>query len=654
MPPKPAAAQPDAAKPKAKVEPLAKSRVRDEEVLPLAFEPSSPGSPLPRPLAAPRPSEQSRRLELAAVILSWGSGGFAALAIVGAAVPAARIIVLASALAGLLSGLAGLATSFTLGTLRHLRGETSGGTVYDRLRGVRSLRVTSALLQFLSVAAWILVGMRVLSRLGLGPSFESPLVERGLLVLIAAVGTVAALAHLQSLRTPTVRDRSGPTWIVIGIAAGASLVLGVIAALALVGEHPTAGSIDWERDDVAFLVLAAFAALAMALRRTRGLPSATSLLADEPLGERGTVAVSRTKAVLVPTILAFALLLLVFMLVLLFGIGIGELITTVGRNPLVLGALVFLVVALLGSLGLAMMLSRSAERDAPLYAKLPDRKVRQVRWLLGVSGVVAGALTVLAVLSFMGTLDEDLVLHFVCFALLTALGPYGFYIAREANRIRRLEERFPDFLRDIASSHKGGLTLHQSVTIAARGEYGPLTPEVRKMADQLSWNVSFHEALERFSSRVETPLVQRAVNLILQADKSGGSTTDVLLAAARDAREIKNLENERRQTMSLYTIVVYITFFVFLSVAATLYGQFAPAIVESSRAVQGSAIEVEDIGQASLSLRDYQLFYFVAAIVQAIGDGIVGGLLGSGKASLGLRHGFLMVLATYVTFILLL
>lgn len=635
----------------------APSPARNPDLGPVRFEPSAAPSPLPpgaRRAQPLQPQDQPRSLELATTILVWASAFCAVLSLGGAAMPALRDAALGAGLVAAVLGLAALGTSLNLGTLRHLHAEVSGGRVYDLMRGARSLRLAAVLLQFVSFAAWLLVAMRVLSRFGIGPDLEAPVVERALLVLVAAVGMSGALAHLQSLRTPTIRDRSVPTWIVLGLAAGFALVTAVVGLLALGGERPTVGSLDWEKDDVAFLALAAHAALAVALRRSRGLPSTSSLMADLPTTERGTAPVNRAKAVLVPTILAFALLLVVFLLVLLFGIGVGELLTTVERNPLLLGALLFLVVALLGSLAVAVLLSRSAERDAPLYARLPDRKMRQVRWLLAVSGTVGGVLGVLAVLAMADVLPKAAALHLVCLALLVALGPYGFYAAREANRVRRLEERFPDFLRDIASSHKGGLTLHQSVTIAARGEYGPLTPEVRKMADQLSWNVSFHEALERFGQRVETPLVQRAANLILQADRSGGSTTDVLLAAARDAREIKNLENERRQTMGLYTVVVYITFFVFLAVAATLYGQFAPAIVESTRAVQGSSIQSDSIGQATLSLRDYQLFYFVAAIVQAVGDGLVAGLLGNGKASLGLRHAFIMVLATYVTFILLL
>jgi flagellar protein FlaJ len=286
--------------------------------------------------------------------------------------------------------------------------------------------------------------------------------------------------------------------------------------------------------------------------------------------------------------------------------------------------------------------------------RLTERQRRQ-RVVLWASLSASAVLLVLAGLAWLAVLPPALGYHFACWALLAGLGPPGFHAHREQVRVRRLEEHFPDFLRDIASSHKGGLTLHHAASIAARGSYGELTPEVRKMADQLAWNLSFADALQRFAQRVDTPLVQRAVSLILQADRSGGNTADVLLAAARDAREIKTLERERRATMGLYTVVVYITFLVFLAVAAILYARFVPQIVASSMAAQVVAGgEVAGLTSDSLTLAQYRLFYFTAALVQAVGDGLVAGVLGTGRVISGLRHSFVMVLLTYVAFALLL
>ncbi|MEA3203925.1 MAG: archaeal flagellar protein FlaJ [Thermoplasmata archaeon] len=306
----------------------------------------------------------------------------------------------------------------------------------------------------------------------------------------------------------------------------------------------------------------------------------------------------------------------------------------------------------------APALDGKGKQGAVLYrAPRDERKLRR-QLVLGASVLGATLLLVPGLLLAAGIellgLPATAWVHFVCLGVLAGLGPYGFYMHREARRIQGLEERFADFLRDVASGHQGGLTLPAAVIVAARGEYGPLTPEVQKMADQLSWNLPFTEALERFAERVDTPLVRRAVNLVLQANRSGGSTIEVLLAASRDAREIKTLETERRLTMGLYTVVIYITFLVFLGVAAVLYASFVPKLVAASQAAQaanlGAGGSVGGIGGPSLNLRDFQVFYFMAAIMQGLGDGIVAGLMGTGRAVLGLRHSFLMVLIAYVTF----
>jgi flagellar protein FlaJ len=620
------------------------------------------GAPPPTHLHAPPLSRRRHPRELAVVALLVLS---VALAVAGLGLTAVQAESFDRAgsvaeTASVLALLGAALSSVSLDTLRHLRAARTGGHTYDVLRGTRRLRMVSMLLQLLEVTATIVLAL-LLANAGhfIDLAFSQAVVENGLAVLSAALCIAGAAALDQSLRTPVEGLRTPLSSVLAGLAIGAAIGLGAVgAAAALGGAHVLDAWVHLGPHDAAALVLAASLAIAFALVRLRRLPTLTNLVWAQSGRDPGRpLGAGRASAVFVPAILAFALMIVVFLLFLLFGIGVGDVLLSAGRNPLLLGVLLFLVVALLACLVVAFALARSARGDTALYKILPGAEVRRRRLILGSSGLLAFFFALGAAASFLGYLPRAGWIHFLCFALLAGLGPYGFYRAREHNRIRRLEERFPDFLRDIASGHKGGLTLHQAAAISAKGEYGDLTPEVRKMADQLSWNVSFSEALQRFSDRVQTPLVQRAVSLILQADRSGGATTDVLLTAAKDAREIKNLENERRTTMSLYTIVVYITFFVFLGVAAVLYGQFAPQIVASSRAVQelgAAGTGVHGLSGNALALDQYQLFYFMAAVVQAVGDGVVAGLLGTGKAVLGLRHSFIMVAVSYVVFAFLL
>lgn len=609
--------------------------------------------PLPSNLQQVRPA-----MEVVVVSLMWAAAILAVAGVIAVAVLPGEFHTFGriAETVGLLVAIGATSVATRLTTLRHMRADQSGGRAYDQMRGQRGLRVAAMLLQLLELFAVIVVAIRIADSIGIvSLEFQPGVVDNGVRALMAALALACTAALSRSLLTPGDRPRTLLNSILAWFALGLAAVFGIGAALAALEQAAfLAPWVELRPQDTITLALTGYLLLAFALVRLRSLPTLTWILYEERQSTERTTLSGRASVVLIPAILAFAMMLVVFLLFLLFGIGVGDLVLNVGRNPLLLAVLAFLVLALLGSLGVAFALARSARSDAALYKVLPDAEVRRRRTILVASGLTAAVFAGLGLASYTGAIPESLWVHFLCLGLMAGLGPYGLYAGREYNRVRRLEERFPDFLRDIASSHKGGLTLHQAASIAAKGEYGDLTPEVRKMADQLSWNVSFAEALRRFADRVQTPLVQRAVSLILQADRSGGSTTDVLLTAAKDAREIKNLENERRLTMSLYTIVVYITFFVFLGVAAVLYAQFAPQIVESAQAVQEAARpgqgDVEALGGGSLDLKQYQLFYFMAAIVQGLGDGIVAGLLGTGRAVLGLRHSFIMVAISYVVF----
>lgn len=525
------------------------------------------------------------------------------------------------------------------------------------------VKAISLLVRLLVIMALALLALSILTRAGIVHSFlEPPALRRGILMLVVVLASSLAFVQSRTLRRPA--ERASTTTARVVQASFITLVLACAAVAAWLAiqvdfNETVYGGVQGQ--DFPFFVLAAEVAAALAMAASGSLPSLASLVGSD---KRATAHGMRGKrnVVFLPVLIAFVLLFLVFLLILLFGVGVVGALDQIVNTPYLLATLGILVVALVAALVAAFRLAKAEAKPEPLYKKLVDAKKRRERIIIGVS--IAGALLLLvpAFLLFEGRsffdFSPDAWVHFLCLGLLVGLGPYGFYMANESHRVRLLEERFPDFLRDVASSHKGGLTLAQSVAVAARGEYGPLSPEVQRMADQLSWNVPFNEALERFGGRVQTPLVQRAVSLILEANRSGGATTDVLLAAARDAREIKFLEQDRRINMSLYTVVIYVTFFVFLGVTAVLYSQFVPQLVASSHAAQEASIaaggaQIAGVNTASLDLRDFQLFYFMAALMQGLGDGIVAGMMGSGKAVLGLRHSFIMVALSYVTFVFL-
>ena len=318
--------------------------------------------------------------------------------------------------------------------------------------------------------------------------------------------------------------------------------------------------------------------------------------------------------------------------------------------------LAIMLISSLVVLGTAFVVGRRAPdllRRARNEAALDhERAGWELRVLVGALPV-AGALLVVSFLGWQGIVEGVGGWRFdamtppllAAFAVLVACGPMGWFSFVQERHVSQLEARFPDFLRDLNESYGAGLTMAQSIRVASRGDYGKLNPEIKRMANQVSWGTPFHDALTMFADRVETPIVTRAVALINKATRAGGNTKDVLAAAARDAREIKALQQERKLSMTLYVIVIYVAFGVFLGVVAALQGLLVPALLTTTQGVGSGGIGGLAVA-GNVTLMDFRLIYFGVGMVQALGSGVVAGVMAEGSYAAGLKHATVLVVLT--------
>ena len=241
-------------------------------------------------------------------------------------------------------------------------------------------------------------------------------------------------------------------------------------------------------------------------------------------------------------------------------------------------------------------------------------------------------------------------IDYIVFGIISLILPYGIYGYRRDQIRARVEEKFPDFLRDLAEYWKGGLSMTVAIQTLAKGEYGNLNDEVNKMSSQISWGVSFGEVLEMFTERVTSPIVTRAVRMVDEANRAGGKISDILLAASYDAREIKALETERRQEVGSYVTVIYASFFVYLGIILVLASTFIPAIVDSSAATGGSG----SMSIGNLTIREMNevwisTVFLYSLIIQGTGMGLAAGFMSTGRLySAFLRASFLLFLGWFI------
>ncbi|NLM28875.1 MAG: type II secretion system F family protein [Methanomicrobiales archaeon] len=245
---------------------------------------------------------------------------------------------------------------------------------------------------------------------------------------------------------------------------------------------------------------------------------------------------------------------------------------------------------------------------------------------------------------FTTTMVDDVLV----FALLIAIVPLAILDLKEALRVSSIEASLPNFFRDVAGMNDSGMTLPHAIHIVSEGEYGALTPHIRKLDTEMSWGIPFVKAIRRFGDAVNTPLAERSVDLIAHASSAGGDVSEVLRAAAHDAYEFFNLKSERRNGMMIYMIIIVMSFFVFLFVIGVLSSTFLSTMAEAGEAVAGSGSSQTFMGTVDLFL--YNRLFSHSALIQGFFSGLAAGIMGEGRVLAGLKYSAIMVLIAWVAF----
>ena len=301
---------------------------------------------------------------------------------------------------------------------------------------------------------------------------------------------------------------------------------------------------------------------------------------------------------------------------------------------------------------------RSRSLDAALGRSGEKEAIPTENLALIIGGVVGAILIAIGALNALGTIytpvraDEpsglNPLLDFVVLGLCAMVGPYGLLMSAKLRRIGKIEDRLPDFLRDVAEAGRFGMTLPDAIIVASRGRYGLLTDEIKKMATQLEWGVPVAHALNLFEQRVPTPLVKRVVSIVTRANDAGGNVADVLTMVAHDTQTYQQSVKARQISMLTYVTVIYISFFVFLVTIYIMAAVFLPQMITAGQGISSSNT-LSAAGGSAITLSfslvpSLFLAFMVAVIVHAVGDGVMAGVLQNGRLAEGFQHALVMLI----------
>jgi flagellar protein FlaJ len=225
----------------------------------------------------------------------------------------------------------------------------------------------------------------------------------------------------------------------------------------------------------------------------------------------------------------------------------------------------------------------------------------------------------------------------VFFGFLVVVSPIALVNYVDYRWRKAVDEHLPDLFRSLVQAQETGMTLPKALEEAAERDYGPLTPELRKMTVQISWGASFEEALLAFGRRVGTVLTQRTVPMIIEASRSGGSVEKIFDPMGKFVQTTILLEKERKTQTRPYIAIIYVALFVFLFTIVILFKTFFTD-------VEGVAL----FSVPTSSPADLKRIFLHLTLVQGFFSGLVAGKMGEGSVSAGLKHSLVMMLLGFV------
>ena len=269
--------------------------------------------------------------------------------------------------------------------------------------------------------------------------------------------------------------------------------------------------------------------------------------------------------------------------------------------------------------------------------------------LLLSSLIVVISYVCLHVLDYFGYISFTFYPHidFIFLAILLLIGPFGVYNYLEIQKKNHMQDRLPNFLIEVSDSLSTGATIFDSIKVASKSHYGRLSFEIKRMKSQLSWKIDVKEILSDFADRMKSAIIHRIVISLNKGLVMGGNTTKIFRAAAIEVSQVNRLENQRKAEMSVYTIVILMSFFIFLAIVImmdlTIFKSFFDLQSQQSGRMGGISINPIDLTELKYSL-------YTFTFVQSIGAGIISGFMMDGKVSSGIRFSCILGIISFIIF----
>ncbi|MCD4739717.1 type II secretion system F family protein [archaeon] len=215
----------------------------------------------------------------------------------------------------------------------------------------------------------------------------------------------------------------------------------------------------------------------------------------------------------------------------------------------------------------------------------------------------------------------------------------GLPMYKRSTRISAMEKVVPDVLSGMAATLQAGGTIESSLKDASRGRYGPVSVELRRMLREVKRGKTFEAAFSDFAKRTESVNIQRSVDVIISAKRTGGGLVQALRSISGDLKKNFRLVEERKSTTMLQIM--------FIIIAADLIG---PAILGL---ISGITLFLATIGGEEASPLLVTIIFYLKGyiVVSAVFSALAAALIRDGDITKAVLYLPILLTIAYTTFV---
>ncbi|MBI4010094.1 MAG: type II secretion system F family protein [Candidatus Aenigmarchaeota archaeon] len=256
--------------------------------------------------------------------------------------------------------------------------------------------------------------------------------------------------------------------------------------------------------------------------------------------------------------------------------------------------------------------------------------------------------------------------------------PQLFISYQKYTALKDMEAKFPVFLRGLIENLRSGIAFHKAIITSSKIDYGKLSPEIKKVANQLTWGMPIDKVLNQLANRLKgSRRLYTSIKIIRESFVSGGDVVSTLDAVADNATLLQDSEQEKKTILDQYVVLMYAISIIFIVIVVVINRLLIPIFNVSGESLLGESIGLSNpcdsctgiscnvcdmfqgTSQVYFSIKPgttaayYTSLFFYMALIQSLFSGLVAGQISENSIVAGMKHSLILVGITVGAFSIL-